>query len=171
MWYGETVSNLVEPVTLAEAKAQCRVDHDDEDGKLKLLMAAARQHAEKYCGQSFATATLVAKATDWCDLERLPTRPIQSISIAYVDAAGADQTLPPADYSLIERTVALSPGGSWPRRQPGSSITITLGVGGSCPDAAKQAILLRIEDLYAARGSKPDSVFSAFDSLLCNHRY
>lgn len=171
MWYGQTISNIVEPVSLAEAKAQCRVDHADEDEKIRLLISAVREHAEKYCGQSFAVATLVAKATDWCDLGRLPTRPLTSIAIVYVDAAGADQTFPPASYSLVEQAVVLAPGVVWPARQLGSSITVTLGVGSVCPPAVKQAILLRIDELYDARGSKPDGAWSAFDSLLSNHRY
>jgi uncharacterized phiE125 gp8 family phage protein len=171
MWYGQTISDLTEPVTLVEAKAQCRVDHDGENDKIELLIPAARQHAEKYCGQSFAKATLVAKATDWADLARLPTRPITSIAIAYVDGEGVERILPSGNYTLIERAVVPAPGGILPRRAPGSAITVTLAVGDACPAAVKQAILLRVQDLWEARGSTPDAAPSSFDSLLCNHRY
>lgn len=172
MWYGQTFSGLTEPVALAQAKAQCRVDHDDEDEQLTLLITAARDHAEKYCGQSFAAATLVALATDWCDLARLPTRPVGAVtSIAYVDPDGADRTMPAESYSLIDRAVTLAPGASWPQRRRGSPITVTLTVGVGCPVAVKQAILLRVKDLWEAKGSTPDSVPTSFDSLLCNHRY
>lgn len=171
MWYDEAIADVVEPVTLAEAKAQCRVDHGDEDEKLKLLIPAARGHAEKYCAQSFAAATLSAKVTDWCDLGSLPTRPVRSAALAYIDIDGVTQTVPPASYTVAGRSIVLLPGSAWPQRQPGSPVMVSLAVGGDCAADVRQAILLRIEDLHVARGSQPDGAWSAFDSLLCNHRY
>lgn len=170
MWYDEAIADVVEPVTLVEAKAQCRVDYGDEDDKLKLLISAARGHAEKYCAQSFAAATLTAKVTDWCDLRSLPTRPVRSAALTYTDINGATQTVPPESYAVAERAITLLSGAFWPQRQPGSPVVVTLAIG-ECPPEVKQAILLRIEDLHVARGSQPDGAWSAFDSLLCNHRY
>jgi uncharacterized phiE125 gp8 family phage protein len=171
MWYDVVITDVVEPVALVEAKAQCRIDHGEEDGKLALLIAASRDHAEKYCSQSFASATLSAKVSEWCDLASLPTRPIRSAILGYVDVDGANQIVPSDRYTLKDRAIVLLPGASWPCRQSASPITVTLEIGGIVAAAVKQAILLRIEDLYVARGSQPDGVWTAFDSLLSNHRY
>jgi len=40
-------------VTLGELKAHLRIDHDDEDGHLTLLLSMAKAAAEDFCLRSF----------------------------------------------------------------------------------------------------------------------
>jgi hypothetical protein len=47
----------VEPVTLTEAKAQLRLDTTLDDTFVEVLIAAAREYAEQYCGRGFITQT------------------------------------------------------------------------------------------------------------------
>lgn len=48
----ENVPGATEPVTLAQAKAQCRVDFNDDDSDITDLITAARQVIENYCSIS-----------------------------------------------------------------------------------------------------------------------
>ena len=43
-----------EPITLAEARAQCRIDGTDEDALLTIAIAAARSRAEHETGRRVA---------------------------------------------------------------------------------------------------------------------
>lgn len=91
-----------EPVSLAEAKAQCRIDGSDEDALIALMISAARRAAEIRSGRALVTQTweLALDAFPASAIE-LPMPPVQSIvSIKYLDAAGVEQTIDAADYAL-----------------------------------------------------------------------
>ena len=96
------------PVSLADVKAHCRVDLNDDDALLQTLLEAATEMAEQATGRALLPQT-------WeLSLESFPptrsiysealvlTRvPVQSIvSLSYTDAAGVIQTLLPVDYLL-----------------------------------------------------------------------
>ena len=48
-----TTPPAVEPVTLAEAKAHCRVDTSTDDAYISSLITAAREWCESYCDETF----------------------------------------------------------------------------------------------------------------------
>jgi len=96
------------PVSLADVKAHCRVDLNDDDALLQTLLEAATEMAEQATGRALLPQT-------WeLSLESFPptrsiysealvlTRvPVQSIvSLSYTDVAGMLQTLLPVDYLL-----------------------------------------------------------------------
>lgn len=90
----------IEPITLPEAKAQCRVDTSDEDALIAGLISAARQYAETYTHRALVTQTWDLKY-DWfpCGPIELPLPPAVSVtSITYLDTAGASQTWSSANY-------------------------------------------------------------------------
>ncbi|TIV38942.1 MAG: hypothetical protein E5V91_12410 [Mesorhizobium sp.] len=175
MWYPATVTTpaTAEPVTLVEAKRHVRADFEDDDDALSGLIAAARNHAEKYCGVFLAPQTVAVKADDWCDMAHLPVHPVQSItSIAYVDSLGAPQTLATTVYELRDDKIVTKYGQQWPTTQKQSLITLTAAVGFTALEpAVKHAILIRLADLYETRESSDDSKWTSFDSLLSNHRF
>jgi uncharacterized phiE125 gp8 family phage protein len=153
-----------EPITLAEARLQCKVDADDtsHDAALTALITAAREFAEHYTGRAFAPRTLEAAADkfpcgddDWFDL---PLPPVTSVtSVKYTDQAGAEQTISPSAYFLItygeSRRIAPTYANYWPTAQDiPAAVRIRFvcgygleGGGPALPKAAKQAMLLHIE--------------------------
>jgi uncharacterized phiE125 gp8 family phage protein len=178
MWYSASIATppSVEPVTVAEVKAQAIIDHGDDDEFLGRLIATARSHVEAYCNIDVAEQTVSVRCDRFDDFVRLPIAPVQDIdSIKYVDAAGVEQTLPDTVYELrnddLEVSLVLKAGQRWPAIQPGSRITVTGLVGyEELPPAIKHAMLLWIAESYANREIEVAQGFTAFDALLCNFR-
>ena len=52
-----TIDATVEPVSVHQAKTQCRVVTDDDDAYLAMLITAARQYCEKQTGRAFLPQT------------------------------------------------------------------------------------------------------------------
>lgn len=162
-----------EPVSLAEAKAHCRITHPDEDGLIAGYLMAARAHAEVYTRRAFVTQTWDLKLDDgWPRQIRasttarscayrvdLPKAPAQSItSISYVDTDGTLQTLAADQYRLLranqerdEAAVEPAYGVTWPSvRQQGETITVRFVCGYDAvlnpfPEPIRQAILLLVQ--------------------------
>jgi len=107
-----------EPISLAEAKLHLRVDFDDDDSLIQILISAARQAAETITNRQLVTArwrmvldgfpgpslmgvpagqtfTLPGHAV------LLPKSPVASVvEIRYLDMAGAWQVMPVANYTV-----------------------------------------------------------------------
>jgi len=141
------------PVSLTEAKTQCAILDDTHDVLLYSLIEATTDWAEQYLGARLCTQTVMAIADDFP--KELPVYPVQSVdSIAYDDTEGAEQTF--ADYyaNLDGVNPILKPRTSWPAvmDKPGA-VRITLTVGFTeVPASIKQALLLRVKELYTQRG-------------------
>lgn len=153
----------VEPVSLAELKAQCRVDHSAEDDLLTAYGIAARQEAESITERALVTQTWarIIDCFPWSEIE-LGRPPVQSItSITYVDTAGATQTLSSAAYVLDptgEEPGFVLPayGYVWPTTlSTAGAVTITFvcgyGLAAAVPDAIKTWIRMRVATLYRFR--------------------
>jgi uncharacterized phiE125 gp8 family phage protein len=153
-----------EPVTLAEAKAQCRVDASDEDALITALIAAARQEAEHALGRALITQTWerVIDAFPEAEIE-LGMPPVASIvSVSYVDTAGNTQSLSAAAYLLDgDREpgwLLPAAGYTWPSTLDTANavrVRFTAGYGNAAavPQAIKTWLLMRIATLYKFRES------------------
>lgn len=128
-----------EPLTAAELARHLRLDSEDPGyADLSAVITAARQSAERFLNATIAnrTRTLRLDAFPAADgVLYLPRGPVTAISsIAYVDAAGANQTV--ASYLLVSDADGLADrlgpayGESWPvaRDQP-ATVTITYAAG------------------------------------------
>jgi uncharacterized phiE125 gp8 family phage protein len=180
-----------EPVTLAEARLQCKPDSDDTswDAVITALITTAREQAEHDTGRSFAAQTLELALDCFPDYENdainLPMPPVASItSIKYTDTAGTEQTISASAYALSQygesRRVAPTYGNYWPVTQnipDAVRIRYVCGYGASgqvagytaLPKAAKAALLLHIEAEYPNGGLTPterEDKLRARDSLL-----
>lgn len=174
MWYpAKPTGATVEPVTLDEAKRQARVMHNDDDAHLTHLIAAARDHVERYTGAAWAQQAVEVMCDGWSDLSRLPVFPVQSVVIEYVDAAGDEQTLPGTVYEFRPdaAAVVLRPGQQWPATAVGTRISVTAVVGGATPPSVKHAILMLLSDLNENREIDAADARTTLDNLLANHRF
>lgn len=165
MWYPASVTTppTSEPVTVAQAKQQCGVVTSDSasNAAFARFIATERGYVEKYCGIKIMPQTVTMKCDNFCNFERIPVAPIQSVtSITYVDVDGASQTLDPATYEVradgFETSIVLQFGQSWPTIRRGSRITV-IAVAGfvAVPSELESAILLRISGKFTVFGRDP----------------
>jgi uncharacterized phiE125 gp8 family phage protein len=183
-----------EPIDLALARQQCRVDLNDDDDLISSYIVAARQFVEEYTGRQLITATwdLILDGFSCCI--DLPKPPLQSVvSVKYVDTAGVTQTVPTSGYKVIGAVgSAVNPAAPlarieqayatyWPiARYESGNVTVrfTAGYGDATkvPLPIVQAQLLLIAHWYRNRESvvvSPASVSTlpqAVDALLGPYR-
>lgn len=134
---------MAEPVTITEAKAQCRMSDDtSEDTYITSLIAPARAYVERVSTYGLVAGTRVFNFSRWGDYLEIFLRPITSLtSVAYVDEYGDAQTY-----------TGLAPLGSYPFRifpaandtfpviSDGTTITVTVAAGAL--DSATQEYLI-----------------------------
>jgi uncharacterized phiE125 gp8 family phage protein len=157
-----TAPPALEPISLAEARDHLREDGTEQDVLIAGLIAAVRQHQEDTLGLALVSQTHALRLDSFPDEIELPRAPVQSVtSIAYVDTAGAAQTLSAVSYTVdIYSTPArIIPayGLSWPdTRDVPNAVTVTYVAGygataAAVPDTLRSAALMRVADLYENR--------------------
>jgi len=171
-----------EPVSLQEARLQCKIDEDDtsHDAALTSLVTTAREYAQHYTGRALAPQTLEVALDAFPPFDHpsitLPLCPVTSItSIKYTDLAGTEQTLLNTKYALSpygeSRMLAPTYGSYWPTTQDIMNSVRIVQVCGytTCPKAAKQAMLIHIElesPLNPHTPAEREALEKARDSLL-----
>lgn len=174
-------------VTLAEAKAHCRVDHDDEDTLITAFVKAATAHFDGYSGvlgRALLTQTWQQDFGGFTDGMRLAVGDLISVSsVTYYDTDNTQQTLSANVYAAhsdgIGPFLALKNGQSWPSvytRKDAVRVTWTAGYGSAAanvPTPIRQAILLLVGHWYENReavGSDMKEVPMAVNSLVLPFR-
>lgn len=166
--YVQTVAPTLPAVTLAEAKEHLREDSEDNNQLITDLVEAATSYAQDYQWSQLVSATYEMRLDRFCDLIELHPNPVSSVtSVAYVDSAGASQTLVAnTDYvvDIKQKPARLVPayGKSWPATRGFlNDVTITLvagyGTPTSVPRKIKQAILLLVGHWFRNRESMGDA--------------
>lgn len=178
-----TTAPALEPVTIEEARSQCRLTDSSEDGLLAGYLLAARHLAEERTGRVLVTQSWTETwdhrwphghhhehRPDAHHLGPYSRRrimlgkaPVQSVtSVQYFDTSGAQQTLDPTQYrfgmhkkiGVIEEAFGVC----WPAvRCQIDTISVLYVAGyaspGQIPETIRQAILLLVEHFYANRGA------------------
>ena len=88
----------VEVLTLAEAKAFCRIDGIDDDATIQNLIVACRKEAERITNRAFITQTIMAEWSRMFDYVFLPRPPHQLIVSVETYDGSAWQTLSSSGY-------------------------------------------------------------------------
>jgi uncharacterized phiE125 gp8 family phage protein len=167
-----------EPISLQEARAHLRLD--DEEEYVAGLITASRRHCEGFQGRAYITQTwdLYLHAFP-SELIKVPKPPLQSVAfIKYRDSAGVVRTLESSEYLVDSFSepglIGRSYGRSWPATYPeinSVQIRFVAGYGSAAnvPQEIKQAILLKVADLYEHRGGDEGidkAINEAIESLL-----
>jgi len=116
MALSQVTAPATEPITLAEANAQCKIDVPDENDLVDTLIIAAREYVEAFTHRALITQTwdltLDGFPDQWSTVARdhqqvgegaiwLPAPPTASVtSITYVDTQGVTQTWSPTLYTV-----------------------------------------------------------------------
>ena len=98
-----TTPPSTEPITLTEAKLQCRVEADmtDDDSLITSLVKTAREYCENVQNRSYITQTIKLTLDDFPDVIYVPRPPLISVtSIKYIDVNGVQQTLNSSVYKV-----------------------------------------------------------------------
>lgn len=163
-----------EPVTLTEAKLHCRVDGNDEDTAISLLISDARTWAERFTRRALMPQTW----RGWLDRfpdgtgalkysMEIPLAPVTAIaSIKYTDVAGVLTTITGTDYQLDAKAQGKFPrvlpayGISWPyAREDVNAVVVEFTAGyadaAAVPAPIKQAMLLHLGWHYEHREMEP----------------
>jgi uncharacterized phiE125 gp8 family phage protein len=178
-----TSAPAVEPVTLSEAKAHCRVDATADDALIQSYITTAREWVEDYIDRALVTQQLVMRL-DAFPLEiELPRPPMiasgtaTAVTITYVTGeAGGTATLSASEYRVdrdstpgVIRTLY---GGSWPSHLlDANSVTVSWWAGygdaASVPQRVKSALLMCVHELYEKRGDgqMPAAAMRLLDSV------
>lgn len=151
----------VEPVSLDEARAHCRVDGTADDALLTIFIQQAREQAEHQTGRALCTQTREQVLDGFPCVAILRGAPIESVtSVKYLDIDGIERTLDAAEYQLVQDAVPAyvvpAHGKSWPATQDNpAAVRIRYACGyanaAAVPAGIKAWMLLAIGTLYNQR--------------------
>lgn len=175
------------PVSLAEAKAHCRVDFPDDDALITSMISAATVYLDGWTGilgRALVTQTWRQDFACFSGRMRLPVGPVASVSsVKYSDAGNAEQTVDPGVFVIstdaLGSYVELASGMAWPQtydRPDAVRITYVAGDDAAAvPASIKAAILLHVAHLYLNReavvvGEIPSVLPMAAAALIAPYR-
>jgi uncharacterized phiE125 gp8 family phage protein len=161
----ETVAPVVEPVSLAEAKAHLRLDYGDEDTLVNSLIIAARQWVENYIQGSLVQRTYRADVEGFAGRFRLPHPPLLSITSIKYYTSDSPQVLTTLDANFyradlgrgeiyIDASSATIPSTASRHDAVQISTDSPVDYAGNVPQAIKSAIKLLVGDMFELREVK-----------------
>lgn len=186
--------STVEPVSVADVKAQARIDHDDEDELIAAYITSARQWCEAYVGRNLTDGTNVLRLSldsfyderyCNCGVIYLPNPPLaaSTMSITYTDSTGGTTTWASTDYIVdsYSSPARITPtyNGIYPvTRCQMNSVNITYTAGyttGTVPAGCKTAIKMLAAHLYENREATKEGGVSdvpfGLTALLDPHKF
>lgn len=167
------------PASLAELKELAKIDTDDEDASLTLMLEAATAAAEEYTRRAFVSRTLKltldAPANRYADylgdgvydlpvtallapmprVIELTFPPVSSVdSVTAYGTDGAATVMDPSDYTSDATRLILNGTAVWPALRAQNAIEVVYRAGYGLPAAVpapiRQAILMHAAAMYEA---------------------
>lgn len=167
-----------EPVSLASAKLNSRVDSALEDTWFNDAIQSAREQAEHRTGRAFINRTiefvLDAFPTDGI---LVPVSPVDSIvSIKYINSSGIETTISSGEYTLDNYGLRqwILPVNEWPITYDAANavkVQVVVGYGAtdaSVPASVKSWIKLAVDAQYKNRGALTDAQTYQLPHDFCN---
>lgn len=172
-----------EPITLAEAKAHCRVDTSTDDALIAGYITTSREWVEDYIDRALVAQRLVMTLDTFPDEIELPRPPMiasgtaTAVIVTYVTGeAGGTATLSTSSYRVDRDStpgvVRTTYAGSWPSHLiDKNSVAVTWWAGygavADVPQRAKSAMLMCVHELYEKRGDgqMPDAAKRLLDTI------
>ena len=150
-----------EPLSLADAKAFLRVEHDDDDSVIAALISAARNHVEALTRLGLMTQTWRIVLDCWPKDGRIGPRlgPLQSLAAARVYNEANVSSAIDAGHFVADAAagVIAAPGWSLPapgRAVAGIELDVVIGFGEAASDVPQiliQAIRMLVSHWYENR--------------------
>ena len=168
---------IIEPLTLADAKLQLRIDHDFENAIITAIITEARSLAEDYTGRLFTERDLVIHTQNFIEDLETDYSPINSIStLKYKIVKGGtySELVADTDYKLrkIDKYSSkidyiLDPLPTLPEDSTAVEITAKVGyTAAALPASVRSAIKLLISYLYENRDDTADEKQRASQTIL-----
>jgi uncharacterized phiE125 gp8 family phage protein len=157
----------LEPLSLAEAKAWLRVEHDDDDALIAALIASARTHIEKKTRRALVAQTWRIVRDAWPASGRIEAypAPLRQVMAARVyDSAGTAQSIDAEAFTIDSAAapgvIAFAP---YALPRPGRAVAgieidVEAGYGvtaSDVPEPLKHAIRQLVAHWYENRGAGP----------------
>jgi uncharacterized phiE125 gp8 family phage protein len=165
-------------MTLEEAKAHLRVDHNDEDSKIAALLLAATAQFDGPEGRlrkAIMPQTWETAFDAFTNELKLPLGPLLSVvSVTYVDGDGAEQTVSSNDYEIDRYSpdAWVVTSGSWPSAMTTINAVKVRWIAGMspvdapvCPPDLQAAVKLKLAELYDG-----SDFAEAINSLIYTHK-
>ncbi len=140
-----------EPISVAEVKANARIDYADEDALIEHFIMTAREHVEGYTGLALTDAVYEYRTSEFSDPIYLPVAPVREVvSVSYMDGDGVLQAVDPIVYWLDDHPtyprIFINAGEAWPAVGDRANAVRVRVRGGPEPVPAqlKQAMLLLV---------------------------
>lgn len=184
-----TKEPTVEPVSVTEAKANLKIQHNAEDGVIERAIEAARSYCEQELGLAIVDQEITLKL-DGFPAGRVIDLPMTNLlevtSFTYLDADGAPQVF--ADYTADTFSTpgrVVNNSAAWPKAlDRAGAVTIVYRAGfnphplagkKALPGAVRQAIMLLVTHWVENRsavvvGSINSPLQFAVESCLMKHR-
>lgn len=176
-----------QPITLAEAKAQCRVRTADFDAEIQGFLDAAVDHLDGWRG----TLGRCLISQGWRQPYRafarrlvLPFPDVSAVTLNYTDVDGSEQTVLPENYDVIASfggvMVVLKPSFDVPDTMDEDAtpvwVDFTAGYGSAAdvPSGIKQAIKLLVSHWFVHREAVDQPMQSlpmGLDALTKPHKW
>ena len=151
-----------EPLSLSEAKAFLRVEHEDDDPVIMALIAAARLQVEAQTRRALLSQTWRVIRDAWPASGRIVMTPgpVRAVTAARVyDDAGVAQDIEPQSFvvNVAHSSLSFPPWAPPPpgRASAGIEIDVAVGYGDDAadvPEPLRQAIRMLVAHWYDHRG-------------------